>query len=404
MHLDTVMRTMSPEQLVEVISQVPVGLCVAAVPSLRIVAADQEFAGLAGFEDADHLIGQTARAVPGTLLERLLPLWEQVMQTRQPTPDVEMELPTGDGTRPFDVRVVPLKHVDGSPCALLTTTFDLTERKQVEDALSEARRQAEDAYRRERRIATRFQSALLPEQPVRVPGCAVAHTYRPALVEADVGGDFYNIFAIGSERTGIVVGDVGGKGLDAAVLAARAQHSVTALAMENGSDPGKLLTAVHRIVASDDPERLLTVFVAILEHGSGRLSWASAGHEPAFVWHAEERRAERLGPTGPAMFGGPAESYSTETTTLPIGGLLVAYTDGLPDARIPGSPDIFGDERLRLLLAACHDDVPAVLVDTLCRAAVEHSRGNLRDDIALVAIRRLREHETAGDAVFVTPP
>ena len=278
---------------------------------------------------------------------------------------------------------------------------DITERKQAEAALREARRQAEEAYHREKQIARRFQSTLLPREEGCLPGYAVAHSYRPALLEADVGGDFYNLIEIDPHRIGVVVGDVGGKGLDAAVLAAQAQHTIMALVLQDPQRPERVLAAARRPITAADPDRILTLFLGVLERDTGRLLCASAGHEPPLLWHAAERRMEVLPVEGPAFFGMPAGPYSLVDTQLEEGDLLFLYTDGLPDAS--GDDGRLGLERVCDLVARHAERAPEVILGGLYDAVIAHSHGRLRDDIVLMAIRR-ECAQREGHTVFVAPP
>lgn len=278
---------------------------------------------------------------------------------------------------------------------------DITERKQAEAALRQAQRQAEEAYHREKQIAQRFQSTLLPREEERVPGYAIAHSYRPALVEADVGGDFYNLIEIDPRRVGVVVGDVGGKGLDAAVLAAQAQHTLMALLLQDPQHPERVLAEARRPITALDPDRILTVFLGVLERDTGRLRCASAGHEQPLLWHAAERRMEVLPLDGPAFFGIPAGTYSRIDTQLEEGDLLFLYTDGLPDAC--GDDGLLGLERVSDLVARNADRPPEVLLSVLYDSVIAYSYNRLRDDIVLMAIRRERAR-LEGHTVFVPAP
>lgn len=270
------------------------------------------------------------------------------------------------------------------------------ERKQAEASLRQAREQAEEAYRRERRIAVQFQRAVLPRRELHVRGYAVAVAYRPALREADVGGDFYNLFRIDAQRVGVVVGDVGGKGLAAAVVAAWMQDAIVTLAVGEQALPDTVLRDIRRaILVFEEPERLATAFVGVLEWATGRLLYSSAGHEAALVWRSDTGRVDALEPDGPAIVSIPiGPPNRTQEATIGPGDILFLYSDGLPDARAGrGSPPL-GRERVKELLAEHHGDEPAAIVGAMCAVATRHAQGRLPDDMALMAIRRL-ETETA---------
>ncbi|MBI3944492.1 MAG: PAS domain S-box protein [Armatimonadetes bacterium] len=299
--------------------------------------------------------------------------------------------------------ILPWRTDDGDIGGLILFTEVITRRKEMEEELRKARRQAEEAYQREHRIARRFQSALMVPDEVCVPGYAVAHTYRPALVEADVGGDFYNLFHVDDRRVGVVIGDVGGKGLEAAVIAARVQHSILALAMQERYSPARVLDGVRAVAATfGDPEVMVTLFFGILDRETGALTYASAGHGPTLIWRQAEGRVQALMPDGPAICGLPAGPHTARETSLGEGDTLFLHTDGLADAR-HGS-HVLGWERIERLLAGHSADEPAEILEAMYRAAVAHSRGHLCDDIALVALRRLAADQTPTTATWVYPP
>ncbi len=254
----------------------------------------------------------------------------------------------------------------------------------------DAQRRTGESLERERRIAERFQSALLPRPDARIRGYTVAHAYRPALLEADVGGDFANVFAIDDRRMGLVMGDVGGKGLEAAVIGARVQQSIVALAVNGRRSPGAVLDEVRGVISAEEREELVTVFFAILERRTGRLQYAGAGHEPALLWDSRRGVVRELRSTGTAMCWVATGAYETGETHVESGDMLLLFTDGLPDARPGRSPAIFGTDRIEHLLAENHGQSPNVLIERLYQAAVSHSQGQLRDDIAVLALRRER--------------
>ncbi|MBI3946070.1 MAG: SpoIIE family protein phosphatase [Armatimonadetes bacterium] len=397
----------SQDQLAQLVNQAPVAMCVVAAPSLRIMVANQQFLSLAGFPSGSvALVGELPRDQPtGGLIAKLLPAWRDVVDTGAAFSKDEISIMDDGRQRLIDVTAVAVKRRDGSVWAIMTTLVDVTERRRVEAEVREERRLAEEEYGREARIAARFQSALLPRGRIILPGYAVAHTYRPALSEAAVGGDFYNFLAIDEHRIAIVIGDVGGKGLEAAVVAARVQHSLIALALNGRRDPGKVLEGARRVVTVlEEPEQLVTVFFGILDLETGHLRYASAGHDPALVWQDAAGRVKPLLSDGPAIIGIMVGSYRAHGADLSRGDVLLLYTDGLPEAHPRRCKELLGMERVVGLLAECHDQEPAMIIETMYQAAVRHSEGYLRDDIAMIVVRRLRLDEAPSETAFVGPP
>lgn len=244
------------------------------------------------------------------------------------------------------------------------------------------------AHLREQGIAARFQAALLPTGPTFLPGYRAAFSYRPALREADVGGDFYNLFRLDDQRVGLVIGDVGGKGLEAAVIAACLQQAIVALTLRPGATPASVLDDSHRFLGSLHFDGIVTVFLGILEQDTGQLSYCNAGHEPPLLYRAARRACEQLGAGQPALVDLDLGPYATQSIRLEARDVLFLYTDGLTEAGIRPDGLLGTDGVARLLEGQCERE-PAAILTHLCRTASQLSNGRLQDDIAMAAIRRL---------------
>jgi PAS domain S-box-containing protein len=180
-------------------------------------------------------------------------------------------------------------------------------------------------YAQERHVATTLQHALLPTALPEVPGVRIDAVYRAAGPDAEVGGDWFDAFALPGGRLVLTVGDVAGRGLDAAVLMGEMRHAIRATALA-GHDPAKALQVANSI-ARADARRMVTAMVAILDPVTLLCTYAAAGH-PAPVL-ATPKGVERLEqgtfPLG-VRDGLPIE---VESLRLPAEALLVFYTDGL---------------------------------------------------------------------------
>lgn len=240
-------------------------------------------------------------------------------------------------------------------------------------------------YRREHEIAETLQEGLL-SLPTEVPGIEFAQAYRSATEGSRVGGDFYDVFQLSQQHIGITVGDVSGKGLGAAVVTALVKNTVRAHATERGKTPGRVLSLTDDVVyRATPPETFVTVFFGILDCRDGRLVYANAAHTTGAVIHADGTVGD-LGVTGPLLGAFPGVPYAESEAYLDPGDTLFLYTDGVTEAR--GDGELFGEERLMGLLATLshrklRDVVTAVVGD------VEHYSGSrLRDDVAILALRR----------------
>jgi sigma-B regulation protein RsbU (phosphoserine phosphatase) len=271
-----------------------------------------------------------------------------------------------------------LRPADGRrPAVVNTSIFDATERRRYEQDLLAARR-------REEAIARRLQLSMLSGDLPAGPGLGVAVAYHPGVRGLEVGGDWYDAFWLTEgETAGLVVGDVVGRGLDAAAAMGQLRSAVRALAL-TGLGPGPLLGALDAYVRRHGVGRMSTVVYAELDLDSRELRLACAGHPPPlvaapgeaarFVW---DGRSQPLAAHRPGASGRPQA-----TVALTPGSILVLYTDGLVERR--SSPLVEGMERLRSRLDGARDGDPETLAAGLVRGldSPDHD-----DDVCLLAVR-----------------
>ncbi len=237
----------------------------------------------------------------------------------------------------------------------------------------------------EHHIAETLQEALL-QVPDRVDGVRYGRLYRSASVAARVGGDFFDVFELPAGKVGVVIGDVSGKGLDAAVLTSVIKDTVRAYAQEMSS-PAQTIAKANEVLrrAARLPDFASLVFV-VVDPFTGRSDYCCAGHPPGIVVRADST-VEMLECRSPVIGAFSGLDYFDSTFELGIGDRLVLYTDGLTEARTREG-EFFGDDRLLEAVAqVAHLDVnelPAALVELVERFA----GGRLTDDSAVFAIRR----------------
>ncbi len=268
---------------------------------------------------------------------------------------------------------------DGGPDAeRLSLMQDLAARAAM--ALDNANLYAERA-----RIAQTLQQSLLPDALPEVAGLQLASVYRPVGQGSEAGGDFYDVFQAPS-GCWLAVGDVCGKGTEAAAVTAVVRHSIRALAIQQSS-PAAVLRTVNDVMLSHDLSgRFATAILARLDlsHDPPRAVLASAGH-PAPVLLEEGGKARCPEVRGP-LLGVLADLELQESEVrLSVGETLILYTDGLTDAGAPGrglTPD-----DLCWHLADQAGCPPRVLVKRLEDLAVSRGAVRLRDDIAILAAR-----------------
>ncbi|MDO8586550.1 MAG: SpoIIE family protein phosphatase [Armatimonadota bacterium] len=242
--------------------------------------------------------------------------------------------------------------------------------------------QASQVYEHERTIAEVFQKSLLPPPDYRRAKLCVAGKYQPALEEADVGGDFYDIIEIDDDLVGIAVGDISGKGLIAATQAAAVQHMLEAYAIEDPS-PSVALARLNNAVCHSLREGFATLFYGLIDLKRCTLTYANAGHELP-VRMSNGRPCHPLEVTGPALAISPDAIYSDLTIEMGERDLVLCYTDGITEAR--RGEGFWGYEGLVEALRDCPSHEPRIVVDHVYERALEYSRGRLADDVALLAI------------------
>jgi sigma-B regulation protein RsbU (phosphoserine phosphatase) len=227
------------------------------------------------------------------------------------------------------------------------------------------------------------QIALQPRRHPDVPGWRVWSHSRPA---NDVGGDLVDYIALDGFRHAVVLGDVAGKGLGAALLSAKLQATLRALLPITASLED-LAFQVNRILHRDGLDnRYATLFVAELSHHSGLVQYLNAGHNPPIVVRA----------TGPSTLDASAQplgmlegvSYREAALELEPGDAVIAYSDGLTEAANAAGEE-FGPARLRSLLGDVRGLPPAVVGQRIL-TAVDAFLGEVRvaDDLSLAVIVR----------------
>ncbi len=235
-------------------------------------------------------------------------------------------------------------------------------------------------YEAEHRIASTLQHSLLPQSLPRTPGAIVAGRYLAGSSEAEVGGDWYDVIADADGRLYLVIGDVVGKGVQAAAGMGQLRNALRAYILE-GFDCGEALTRLNRLVDNLGRRQFATVVCVCFDPRSGQLTYSSAGHPPPLVLPPAEPAAflyrTALGPPIGALSN---VVYPTRTTALSPGWRLLLYTDGLVEDRAV-SIDV-GLAALTEEVAKPVDHVED-LVEALMSRAAQRTR---RDDIALLAL------------------
>ena len=233
-------------------------------------------------------------------------------------------------------------------------------------------------------VARQIQFGLLPFEPFSQDGVAIATAMRPANT---VGGDYFDVIRLGSERIAVVVGDVAGKGMPAALLMALLQGSLHTL-VNAGLRGAELVRTLNAHLCKSLPSnRLITLFYSELEMATGALIYVNAGHNPPFLLPASAP-TRRLEPNGMALGLLADTPFNPEATVLARGDHLFLYTDGLTEAANTEDQE-FGDDRLRTALESRRESPgPALIEEVIAEVLRFCGPVKPRDDMTLLSLRR----------------
>jgi serine phosphatase RsbU (regulator of sigma subunit)/PAS domain-containing protein len=235
-----------------------------------------------------------------------------------------------------------------------------------------------------REAVTSLQAAVLPASFPTVPGVDAGALYRSASEVAQVGGDFYDLFALEGGRVAAVIGDVCGKGVAAARHTIRLRYELRTL-LEEERPPGRVLTAFNRRVQEEFvSDEYATLLLLVLDPATGAVRWSSAGHPPPVLTGPTPRTLAFAGSLPVGLF--PDATYHTARFTLPPGRCVVLYTDGVIEARNPDRQE-FGSEGLEAAAPAVAASAAAV-AEVVLKQVLSHSGGHLDDDAAVLVLRR----------------
>jgi PAS domain S-box-containing protein len=233
-----------------------------------------------------------------------------------------------------------------------------------------------EAYERERRVATTFQQAALVPALPEVPGMAFDAMYQAAMLEATVGGDWYDAFRLPDGRVVVSVGDVAGKGLDAAVAMASVRQSIRTAALIN-PEPVAVLNAVDRIVRAMGQAPFVTAFLGVIDPVCFELVYASAGHPPPLL-RGPDGTVRALRETDLPLGIRQRSERAGAALDVEPGSLLLCYTDGLTEFdRDP----VLGETHVTAALQRARGDVARAVYDAVAAGLPAH------DDVAIIAVR-----------------
>lgn len=347
-----------------------------------ILKANAEFCRLVGRTEAD-LVGHERLSgllsVGGRIFfeTHLSPLLEREAAVRE----ISLAVVRPDGSR---VPVLLNANAAGTEGGrvLRIVLIEARDRHRFEEDLLRQTQAANDARRESEALATTLQQILIPPAPPEVPHLRIAGAYRPAGSGNEVGGDFYDVFQTGATSYCVVLGDVSGKGVHAALVTSFVRYTVRSLTM-TFDDPAEVLRRLDRALKDHETERFCTL--ALL-----RLDWlddgwdvriALAGHPPALV-RTPDGEVRELGVYGTAVGLVDGATFSAVSHRLGRDSITL-FTDGVTEAR--GRAGLFGEERLGGVVATAGAD-PTALTEAIVREVLAYQHGNASDDIAVISL------------------
>ena len=306
---------------------------------------------------------------------------------QQAVREIAVEIVCADGTRlPVLVNATVKTDRDGALAYIRTSVFDARQRRSYERELLRARQRAEESEARARELARTLQASFIPPAPPAIPGLDVGAAYRPAGTGEEVGGDFFDVFATSDGDWAVVVGDVRGKGAEAARVTALARHTVRASAMQDPR-PSAVLTTLNAALLASDEDRFCTVAYARVQPRADTGALVTL----TLAGHALPVRVDASGT--PAPIGQPGDLLGVLATPeltehqllMSPGDVICLFTDGVTEGR--RGTTYYGEERLvRFLERTAAQPAPAI-ADGLVEEVVGFQEGWPRDDIAVVVLK-----------------
>ncbi|MCG8916549.1 SpoIIE family protein phosphatase [Actinokineospora sp. PR83] len=302
---------------------------------------------------------------------------------------IAVQVRTADGTRlPVLLTATVKADADGAPLLIRITLFDARERRAYEEELLRARKAADSERDRVQWLATTLQSTLLPPVLAAPPGAEVAAHYHHASAD-EVGGDFYDLFPLTEHRWGLFLGDVCGKGAEAAAITSLTRYTLRAAAVYD-TDCAAVLTNLNTVLNQEEGgslARFCTVIFGLLTpEGDGyAVTLASGGHPPALLLRADGT-VDYLPTPGGQLIGVLSRvTITTVTVHLGPGDTLLLYTDGLTEAHTGRDRERYEEVALLTFAAGLAPSTAPAVVDAVRRLLADFGAG-LEDDAAVLAI------------------
>ncbi len=366
----------------------------ASATALGIVLEEREIVKLlawGGYSDESvepRLEVSLDEPTPGNraIKRRVSAFYPSLDDVREAVPEVAEVMELAEHESFLYVPLVAGRRANGLLVLSWAEPYRLTteDRRFVENLAGQAAQALDRAslFESEQTIAETLQRSVLPASLPRVEGVQLAARYLPGSAGVNVGGDWFDAIRLSDGQLGLVVGDVVGKGVQAAATMAQLRNALRAFALDR-LKPSSTITRLNRL-AEETETAFATVSYVVVDADAGLCRYTSAGHPPPLAAFPDGRIELLEGGRGLPLGAGMNTKYTQEVLELPVGTVLVLYTDGLVERR--GQPIDEGFARLRSAVREGPRE-PQKLVEHLVQQLAEGpERG---DDIALLAVRLL---------------
>jgi PAS domain S-box-containing protein len=335
---------------------------------------------------AERLYGYTAEEVIGEHVCVLAPpdrkdeidvLLERLRQGEKVEHHETLRVTSTGRLLDVDVTLWPTRAPDGTVVSACAIVRDVGDRKRAEAELTRL-------YEKERHVALTLQRSLMGTPP-QVPGLHTASRYLPATQGAGVGGDWFDLVPLGAGQVGVLIGDVMGRGIEAAAVMGQLRSAANALA-RTGMPPSRLMQALDAVV-SDLPDQLVTCCYLVVDPDAGEVTICSAGHLPVLLAPPGEAVRPLAAPVSVPLGVGDVPHHQT-CVTVPPGSALALYTDGLIE--VPGGDIEWELDTLTRVLGSAFigdQDLEAVADEVLAALLPEAEEQGNDDDVTLLLAR-----------------
>jgi len=304
---------------------------------------------------------------------------------------------TSDETKGLEVGAVDYLTKPISPPIVQARVKTHLERKRQRDELQKAYRIIEaqkERMQEELNVGRDIQMSMVPQVFPPFPERDEFSVHAVLQPAREVGGDFYDFFFIDENRICVCIGDVSGKGVPAALFMAVTRTLIKARATEDIST-ASIITRVNDELSRDNKQYMfVTIFIAILDVVTGKLTYSNAGHNPPYICRSTGETVQMDARHGPVLGASPGLAYKEDSFQMQKEDLLLMYTDGVTEARNPDK-SFFGDNQLaQLLVSDNYEDVETVVQNVIKQVKSFENGADQFDDITILGLKYQKNPKT----------